>query len=129
KAILEYSAIQLKTTPATDALAQGSGEINAAGAVQLAGAIDPTVKDGAYWLAGGVTESSTIGSTSYAWSDNIIWGTNVLSGNFLFTHGVMFDDNIIWGTGVLGGTKLHATAANDNIIWGTGIAAHTNVVW
>jgi serine protease AprX len=77
KALLEYSAIAIADT---DALTQGTGEINAAGAITLARAIDTSRPLGSWWLATGVSETSTIGRTSYAWAANILWGENVLWG-------------------------------------------------
>jgi subtilisin family serine protease len=153
KAILEYTAIPVAKAQskaptnadpegspvAADALAQGAGQINADGAKQLASAINTTAPIRSNWLIGSVTGSSTIGLSSYDWSDNIIWGTNLLHGtvtanNFMFSRGMMWDDNIIWGTGTVRGTTLvgstsKAKSAADNIIWGTDITSHTNVVW
>ena len=57
KAILQYTATSL-TTNNPDALTQGAGEINAAGAVALAGQIDTTAPLGGWWLTGGVDEST-----------------------------------------------------------------------
>src|SRR4029078_13391902 len=46
KALFEYSALSL---PTVDRPSQGAGELNAAGAVKLASAIDPRVGPGEWW--------------------------------------------------------------------------------
>ena len=73
-----------------------------------------------------VPGSSTIGGASYEWAQNIIWGTSVLSGRFIFYRSLALDDNIIWGTAlshgyqIVGSRRLRVgTMATDNIIWGT----------
>ena len=127
KAILEYTAIKL---PNADVLTQGAGQINAAGAIELAGKIDTTVAVGKSWLPGGVTPASQIGGTTYEWAQNIIWGTSVLGGRFIYFNGLMWDDNIIWGTGVVRGRSLVAGRSFDNIIWGTNVnVIQKSVVW
>ena len=58
KAIVEYTAIRL---PGADYLTQGAGEVNAGGAVALAGAIDTGARMNSWWLASGVPGYTTIG--------------------------------------------------------------------
>src|SRR5207245_3266123 len=77
KAILEYTAIPV-TKGSPDVLTQGAGQINAAGAIDLASKIDTSAKLGDPWLANGVSATTTIGSQTYAWGQNILWGTRVL---------------------------------------------------
>ena len=146
KAILEYTAIKLANT---DVLTQGAGQINAAGATTLAGAINTAARTGAWWLTTGVTGTSTIGGSSYAWAQNIIWGTSLIGGRFVYYNNYAFDDNIIWGTGVVRGkllvsgskhVKVNGQFVLDNIIWGTdftllkknvvfGKADGDNIIW
>jgi serine protease AprX len=124
KAILEYTAVKL---PNTNVLVQGVGQLNAAGASQLAGSINTAAQTGAWWLTGGVNASSGIGGSTYAWSQNIIWGTSLFSGRFIYYNAAAWDDSIIWGTGVVqGGTLLSGSKHikvrgqfADSIIWGT----------
>ena len=47
KAILQYTALPM---PGYDQLTQGTGSLNAAGAIELATKIDPTMAIGSYWL-------------------------------------------------------------------------------
>ena len=136
KAILEYTAIKMAKT---DPLTQGAGQINAAGAVQLAGSINTAVPTGSWWLTSGVTGSSVIGGQTYNWAQNIIWGTSVIGGRFIYYNNLAWDDNIIWGTNVGGrnvrGSKrilsadfdvidkniVFGKSDDDNIIWGTNL--------
>ncbi len=124
KAILEYTAVPI---PNVDALTQGTGQINAAGAVQLASAINTVALPGTWWLQTGVPGTSAIGGTPYSWAQNIIWGTSILAGRFIFYKNAAWEDNIIWGTALSHGTRIigsdrlrvGTTLLLDNIIWGT----------
>ncbi len=114
KALLQYSAIPVG---AADVLTQGAGEINAAGAVALASAIDTSARSGSWWLRVGVTPESTIGTESDAWSRDVIWGTTVLTGDVVYVNNLAWGANSVWG-------------ASDNIVWGTSATiAAANVVW
>ena len=135
KAILEYTAVKMAKT---DPLTQGAGQINAAGAVQLASSVNTSVSTGSWWLQTGVSGYSVIGGKSYAWAQNIIWGTSVIGGRFIFYKNLAWDDNIIWGTGVVRGKKLVGSRRikvrgkyfADNIIWGTDFTVkRRSVVW
>ncbi len=124
KAILEYTALPLANI---DALTQGTGEINAAGAVQLAGSVNTAALPGTWWLQTGVSGTSWIGGTGYVWAQDVIWGTSILTGRLVFYKNAAWDDNIIWGTAlahgsrVIGSDRLRvgSTLLVDNIIWGT----------
>lgn len=76
KAVLEYSAIPVKDDDGVgyDALTQGSGGLNAAGALALAGAISPAAPVGSSWLTSAIAPSTVIGATVYAWGQHVIWG-------------------------------------------------------
>jgi serine protease AprX len=133
KAMLQFSAIPIA---GADYLTQGAGEINAVGAISLAKGIDTSEKVGEWWLATSVTPYSTIGGTTYAWSQHVIWGDTVLTGDLLYYNlapwsvGAADEDNIIWGTdddNIIWGT--HALVDDDNIIWGTTEVWAANLVW
>ena len=51
KAILQHTAVPV---PGADDLTQGAGSLNAAGAIALTSAIDPTRPKGSWWLVSGV---------------------------------------------------------------------------
>ncbi len=134
KAVLEYSAIPLVHGD-TDELAQGAGEVNAAGAIALASALNTDVRPGAQWLSTGIN-SSTIDGTAYAWSQHVIWGDSVLGGSVLDHYTRLWSANIVWGTNIVWsagrdrivwdtsgwrakGAHSRATWLGDNIVWGT----------
>jgi len=123
KAVLEYTATPLGdgNGQALDALTQGAGEVNAAGAIALAQAID-TDSYASGWVVGEVTLSTRFGRKDLAWSQNIVWGNYFVSGlpGAMFANGLPYDDNIVWGT--LG-------RADDNIVWGTFERDGDNIVW
>lgn len=124
KAMLEYSAIPLA---GFDYLTQGAGEINAAGAIALARAIDTDAPRGSWWLSAGVSPSTSIGGTSYVWGQNIVWGTTVRTGDAIYSNNILWGTNIVWGTNVVWGTLGTVRAAN--IVWGTVAVWASNIVW
>jgi len=126
KGILQFSAIPID---GFDYLTQGAGEINAAGAIVLAGAIDTDVREGKWWLAKGVTPSSTVGGQTYSWGQNIVWNSTVFTGNVLYVNNILWGTNVLWGTAedlnILWGTTIRAS----NIVWSTNVLWGTNIVW
>ncbi|HZP47627.1 MAG TPA: S8 family peptidase [Vicinamibacterales bacterium] len=136
KAVLEYSAIPVANA---DYLTQGAGEINAAGAIELARAIDTDAPLGSWWLTRGVTPASTIGGATYAWGERVVWGGSVRGGNILYAHNIAWSTNIVWGTNVVWGTNIvwgtgalwlpGARVLASNIVWGTSAIWASNVVW
>jgi serine protease AprX len=116
KAILQFSAIPIA---GADYLTQGTGEINAAGAIALGRAIDTSRAVGYRWIDGAVPSFSTIGGESYYWSQRIIYGDTVLQGDPIYAN------NVVWGTGVVWGTL-----DDDNVVWGTGtVVVADDIVW
>jgi serine protease AprX len=127
KAMLQFSAVPIA---GADRLTQGTGEINAAGALALAGAVDPSVRPTQWWLRSGVNPYSDIGGKTYSWAQNVIWGDKVLGGNVVYVSSSAFNDNIVWGTGddnIVWGTAAPVLA--DAIVWGTADVWASNLVW
>ena len=125
KALLQFSAIPVE---GADSLTQGTGEVSAAGAIELARAINNAAQPGDYWLQSGVAAVSDIGGDLYPWSKSVIWGHDVLTGDLVYHNMAAWSvtaqwglDNIVWGTG----TSLAA----DNIVWGTASVWAWNIVW
>jgi hypothetical protein len=123
KAILQYSAIPVADA---DYLTQGTGQVNAAGAIALGYAIDTSRPVGSTWIYESVPALSAIAGQSYYWSQQIIYGNKLLHGDPIYTN------NVVWGTYVVWGTM----ADDDNVVWGTGtfvvasdIVWSTDVVW
>jgi serine protease AprX len=123
KGILEYSAI---TIPGDDYLTEGAGEINAAGAIDLARKIDTSKPVGATW-AKNVTPVSVIGGATYFWSQRVIYGASVLGGPVLTANNIVWSTNIVWGTNIVWSSSIDRDA--DNIVWGTNIVWGANIVW
>jgi serine protease AprX len=118
KGILEYSAIPIADA---DYLTQGAGQINAAGAIALSGAIDTSKPLGAVWLQP-VTPASVIGGQTYFWGRHLLYGNTLRSGNPLQANNIVWSSNIVWGTAVDG--------EGDNIVWGTSSEVEDeNIVW
>jgi hypothetical protein len=119
KAILEYTA---QPYPGYNPLRQGAGFLNALGAVRLS----------RFYANNSVGSKMPVQS---AWSQQLIWGNQRISGGVLnpkanaWTTGVVWGaaraldgDNIIWGTDC-------PDSACDNIIWGTVDAEFDNIIW
>ena len=127
KGVLQYTAIPLKDErgAAYNALRQGTGEINAAGAVKLASRIRPGVRDlETKWVS--VAPTTTIGGRAYPWAGNIVWGESVYYNLPVWGLNVVWGDNIVWGENIVWGDNLvqqkdHTNVyfANDNIVWGS----------
>jgi serine protease AprX len=122
KGILEYSAIPIE---GADYLTEGSGEVNAAGAIELARGIDTSKPVGSTWL-NGVTPVTVIGDASDVWSQHVIYGDRVLGGGVILTNNSVWSTNIVWGTNVVWSSYVDTDA--DNIVWGTNIVWGSNIV-
>ena len=123
KAVLEFSAIPVvdSTGKPFDALTQGAGGINGAGAIALAGAIDASQPVGGKWLANGVAFESVLGGEMLQWSALMIWGGHRAHGG-----GVIDENRPAWGTNVVWGAGVQD---EDNIVWGTVFDEGDNIVW
>src|ERR1051325_7211943 len=79
KAILQYTAFRMHDASGAelDSLTQGAGALNAAGAIELAKAIDTSAAPGAPWLMSGVTPTTTIAGENILWGENVLWGENI----------------------------------------------------
>jgi serine protease AprX len=132
KAMLQYSALPVLANKKFDeavSLAQGTGEVNAIGAVQLAEAINPLVGLNQRW-AGFFAPETFIGGSVEPWSQELIWGSELISNSSVITtHSAIFD-NIVWGTRQDFDNIVWGTLADfDNIVWGTNVVWASHVVW
>jgi serine protease AprX len=125
KAMLEFSAIPVKDA---DYLTQGAGEINAAGAIMLASAIDTSAKSGQWWLRAGVPPLTVIGSQLDVWGQTVIWGSTVFTGDLVFHNLKSWSSSVTWGTNIVWGTSVALVKAS-NIVWGTDAVWGSNIVW
>ncbi|MGH9310093.1 MAG: S8 family serine peptidase [Vicinamibacterales bacterium] len=134
KAVLQYTALPLEDAAASpyDALTQGTGSINARGAVVMALVINTTMPAGTAWLRLNPEPITIIDGSRLRWSqallwdDNIVWGTDALAFN-----SIQWADNIVWGTAFESDDNIvWGTAAEfDNIVWGTAAEWTTDLVW
>ncbi len=117
KLALQYTARQLTET---DALTQGAGVLNTAGAVRLAQLINPRAAHDSFWLRKRnlpVSNTDASGQT-VTWGKKIIYGDRYIAPSGVQVHLRRWDDNIVWGYDALA----------DNIVWGNGTGAD-NIVW
>jgi hypothetical protein len=123
------------TTPVQ--LEQGAGQINAAGAIKLAKAINPRALRGMPWLTEGVEMFEPIAETTEAWGQHIVWGDHVVWGDTALynneawaSHVVWGDsDHVVWGDSFLQGVNLvmdSVTAWGDQIVWSN---STDHIVW
>jgi serine protease AprX len=133
KAMLQYSALPVlanRKFDEVDSLSQGTGELNAIGAVQLAEAINPRAPLNERWAQFFVPETS-IGSVVEPWSQELIWGSELVSNpSVIVTHSAIFE-NIVWGTlrADLNNIVWGTVADFDNIVWGTNVVWASHLVW
>ncbi|MBI4265294.1 MAG: S8 family serine peptidase [Acidobacteria bacterium] len=140
KAMLQFTAFTMhdENLAPYNRLTQGSGGLNADGALTLARAIDTSVPAGEWWLAWAVSPYSDISGVLLTWAQNLIWGENLIWGDSVYTHrssfasNVVWGDNIVWGENVVWGENLiwgDNVVWGDNLIWGDNIVWGENVVW
>jgi serine protease AprX len=103
KAILQYTA---RVDSDYDRLQQGAGFLDVLGAVRLA-----------RFYA--LNRAGSRMPVERSWSQQIIWGNQLISGGYLNPLGNAWATNIVWGT---------AAASPENIVWGTASQAE-NIVW
>jgi hypothetical protein len=133
KAILQFTALPLHDASGEryDALTQGTGEVNAHGALTLALAINTDMPLGSAWLRvhpepRTLIDGAVVGwSQALLWDDNLVWGTDALA-----YHAAQWDDNLVWGTSFDDDNLVWGTSADlDNLVWGTSIAWTSHLVW
>ncbi len=129
KAILQYTAIPLSdedpTTPSQ--LEQGTGSLNAAGAITLVRAIDPSTPVGSPWLEFGVDTFSTLAGEVLNWGQHIVWGDHVVWGDSIMSNKKAWGNHVVWGDSadhVVWGDSLNLL---DHIVWGDNVLDH--IVW
>ena len=78
KALLEFTSFDVA---GTDALTQGAGALNAAGAIELGRRIDPTAASGTQWVSNVPHPSTLIGSDQLPWTQRFVWGERYAFGD------------------------------------------------
>jgi serine protease AprX len=146
KGILQYSSLRLRDQFGVeyDELTQGAGSLNALGAMAIARAIDTTRPTGGYWLTSSLDPSTTVESEAVAWSQRVLWRTEIVLGPTIDTRqvawalstvwgsGDAWDSHIVWGTDtVWGGSE---PTWSSHIVWGTNVVGassddNEHIVW
>ena len=142
KAILQFTSQEY---PGYDPLTQGTGFLNARGAVQLAEYFNNHLRGSAYpsmngwskqifWgnkrVKGGVlTPGGTAWGTNVVWGSfpegtNIVWGENCLDPS---CDNIVWGNNIVWGDSTGDDNIVWGNTDDDNIVWGNG--DDDNIVW
>jgi serine protease AprX len=154
KAILQFSSIRMHDPFGAeyDELVQGTGSLNAAGAVAVARAINTTVPVGSYWWTTSVTPTTMIADETWVWSSHVVWGTHIVWGTSIDTKepawglsttwggDSTWGSHIVWGTNVVwanaetwathvvwGSTYIGASSDSEHIVWGTAEDPDTTV--
>jgi len=136
KAILEYTATSVT---GADALSQGAGEVNAAGAVALTQAIDTRWTP---WAIESLTPASTIGGETLPWVQTVIWGnyplTSSTADDLISLAHIVWLNHVTWGADLVSADRTHIVWGNDtvtgnlrHIVWGNDIveANLRHIVW
>jgi serine protease AprX len=112
KAVLQYTAQRL---PGLNAMTQGAGEVNMAGAVRLATMINPHAQPGTNWIKGGrrLTRADLVYDEIVPWGRATIWGQNLYVGQSVYLNLPQWDDTLVWGF-----TDNIVFSFADNIVWG-----------
>jgi hypothetical protein len=126
KGILQYTALPVRDEQGSpyDYLTQGAGSVNAAGAIELASHIDPSVPLGSWWLTNRVDEWTVIAGQTVPWAQTVAWGDALSEGPALYYNELAWTQNIIWGSNIVWGNDI---AWDDNIIWGSDW--DDNIIW
>ncbi|HEV3061676.1 MAG TPA: S8 family peptidase [Vicinamibacterales bacterium] len=145
KAILEYSSTRIhdQTGDEYDDLTQGAGELNAAGALDLARAIDTRQPVGWYWWTTAVSPLTTVAGEAWTWAQHLLWRTQTIWGPSVDTNQTAWllstawgadntwDSHIVWGTDAVWGSN--SSTWSSHIVWGTTMVGSStdgqHIVW
>jgi len=128
KAILQYTALPVRDAGGGryDFLTQGTGSVNALGAIELASLLDTAAPISAAWLVGEITSSTVIDNETLDWAGYIMWADAVGSGIAVYVNDPAWAQNIIWGSSVEWDDNI---IWGNNVIWGSSIAWGSNIIW
>ncbi len=137
KAVLQFTAIPMRDDAGAvyGPLRQGTGEVNARGALDVVRSIDYRNNTTSVpWLNLPNPHATTIGDRSYLWASNIVWADNIVWGDSIAYNLPIFGLNIVWGDNVAwtdAATKTTNVVWGDNanIVWGDNIVWGENIVW
>ena len=126
KAILQFTALPARDDQGVpyDVLTQGTGSVNAAGAIELAAHINTAKPVSSAWLTSNVNPWTVIDGQTLSWSESVIWNDAVGFGPVLSVNQPAWATNIVWGT-----DDNIVWGSDDNIVWGSNIVWDDNIVW
>jgi serine protease AprX len=154
KMLLQYSAT---ATPgdhgsAAGVLTEGAGTINAAGAIELARAINPSATVETPWLERGISTGTALGGTWLPWTRRVTWGDRLVAGDVItrkergwrtstrwgaavgwssatwLTESVVIETFGYWSSRPLWSSASVTTLdGDDHIVWGNSMDDH--IVW
>ena len=125
KSILMYTAEKKGA-----ALDVGAGEVNIAGAMDLATALNPNAAQGQYWLTNPAvfaTPSDAINGYVAVWSNTIVWSGSRYGdqGGFMSYNRPVFGQTIVWGNTIVWD---QAIVWDQTILWSETILTGTTLV-
>ena len=126
KAILQFTALPARDDQGVpyDVLTQGTGSVNAAGAIQVAARINTGLPVSSWWLTTNVDPWTAIDGQTVSWSESIIWNDAISFGPVVSVNQPAWSQNIVWGS-----DDNVVWGSNDNIVWGSNIVWDDNIVW
>ena len=134
KAILQFTALPVRDEQGAryDVLTQGTGSVNAAGAIQVAAHIDPKRAVSSWWLTTTLDPWTVIDGEATSWAESIVWRDAVSFGPVVAVNEPAWSENIVWGSDdniVWGSSDNIVWGSSDNIVWGSSIVWDDNIVW
>jgi len=134
KAILQFTALPVRDEQGAryDVLTQGTGSVNAAGAIQVAAHIDPKRAVSSWWLTTTLDPWTVIDGEATSWAESIVWRDAVSVGPVVAVNEPAWSENIVWGSDdniVWGSSDNIVWGSSDNIVWGSSIVWDDNIVW
>ena len=126
KAILQFTALPARDDQGVpyDVLTQGTGSVNANGAMQVAARINTGLPVSSWWLTTNVDPWTAIDGQTLSWSESIIWNDTISFGPVVSVNQPAWSQNIVWGS-----DDNIVWGSNDNIVWGSNIVWDDNIVW
>jgi subtilisin family serine protease len=126
KAILQYTALPVRDDQGAsyDVLTQGTGSVNAAGAIEVAAHIDPKKAVSSWWLTSTLDPSTAIDGETASWAESIVWSDAISFGPVVSVNQPAWAENIVWGS-----DDNIVWGSSDNIVWGSNIVWGNNIVW
>ena len=145
KMLVQYSALEVDaaSSAAPKQLEQGAGGLNAAAAIELARAINPSAVVGTHWLDQGVSPATSIGGVTEPWARQVIWGDRMVWGDVIARREPAWTSLVVWGAATVWGPDVTSDATNlvvdsvsswsTDLVWGGGVVSASSddghIVW